>query len=105
MAQVGWAAIWEAAEQLDTNICGISWNGFNVAGDNKSVEEVKRLMHLQDRLAWFEDAYRKQFLDHKLEARICWGFKSSIQLPWFMVWREYLLLNEVVFAKTLFSIG
>ncbi len=57
MAIVGWQAIWEAAKQLDTDLSGLSWNGFNIAGDRKSIEEVQRLMHLEERLQWFEKGY------------------------------------------------
>lgn len=32
----------------------LSWNGFNVYGDSKTVKEVSRLLHLADRLAYFE---------------------------------------------------
>jgi hypothetical protein len=37
----------------------ISWSGFNLLGDEKSIAEVKRLMHRDERCAWFEDAYAK----------------------------------------------
>jgi hypothetical protein len=47
-------AIWDAAKRLDTDISGLSWNGFNVAGDRKSIDEVCRLMHCESRLQWFE---------------------------------------------------
>ena len=38
-----------------------------------------------------------------LTTKIRWGFRSKNQLPWFMVWREYHALGEVVYAKVLFS--
>lgn len=53
------AAIWEAAKKLNAEISGVSWGGFNVAGDRKSIDEVRRLMHLEDRLRWFEREYAK----------------------------------------------
>jgi hypothetical protein len=32
------------------------------------------------------------------------GFKGKTQLPLFMVWREYRLRGEVVYAEVLFQI-
>lgn len=49
MAQVGWQAIWDAAKVLDTDLSGMSWSGFNIAGDSKSIDEVRRLMNAEDR--------------------------------------------------------
>jgi len=51
--------IWNAAKQLDADLCCISWNGFNVAGDRKSIDEVRRLMYLQERLRWFEQHHQE----------------------------------------------
>jgi len=45
------------AKQLD--ISSLSWNGFNVAGDRKSIDEVRRLMGVEDRLRWFERHHRE----------------------------------------------
>ena len=56
----GWEAVWEAAKRLDVHLSGLSWNGFNVAGDTKSMTEVRRLMDLEDRLKWFEREYKKE---------------------------------------------
>lgn len=39
--------------------CGIGWGGFNLEGDAASIGEVRRLIHAQDRLRWFEAAYRE----------------------------------------------
>jgi len=49
MPAVGWQAVWDAAKALDTDLSGMSWNGFNVAGDRKSIDEVRRLMNAEDR--------------------------------------------------------
>ena len=49
MPSVGWQAVWDAAKALDTDLSGMSWNGFNVAGDRKSIDEVRRLMNAEDR--------------------------------------------------------
>jgi hypothetical protein len=32
---------------------GISWNGFNLYGDLKSIQEVQRLMHVEARYQYF----------------------------------------------------
>jgi hypothetical protein len=55
----GWEAMWEAAKLLDQELSGLSWNGFNLAGDRKSIDEVRRLMHLEERLRWFEEHYKE----------------------------------------------
>jgi hypothetical protein len=57
--KVGWEAVWEAAKMLHTEFIGISWNGFHVAGDKKSIDEVRRLMHLEERLRWFERHHKE----------------------------------------------
>ncbi len=51
MPAVGWQAVWDAAKALDTDLSGMSWNGFNIAGDKASIDEVRRLMNLADRCA------------------------------------------------------
>lgn len=33
---------------------GLSWDGYTVSGDRRSIDEVKRLLHCADRLKWFE---------------------------------------------------
>ncbi len=68
MSKVGWEAIWEAAKILDSEISGLSWSGFNIAGDRKSIDEVRRLMNQEDRLKWFELHY-KSLIDELSEAR------------------------------------
>jgi hypothetical protein len=57
--KVGVKAIWEAAKALDADLSCLSWNGFNIAGDRKSIDEVQRLMHLEERLAWFERHHKE----------------------------------------------
>lgn len=49
MAQVGWQAVWDAAKALDTDLSGMSWSGFNIAGDKASIDEVRRLMNAEQR--------------------------------------------------------
>ncbi len=68
MSKVGWEAIWEAAKILDSEISGLSWSGFNIAGDRKSLDEVRRLMNQEDRLKWFELHY-KSLIDELSEDR------------------------------------
>ena len=38
----------------------LSWNGFNLHGDVKSIEELKSLLHKADRLAYFEAEYKQR---------------------------------------------
>lgn len=38
------------------------------------------------------------------QTRLRFGFKSRNQLPLFMLWREYLYGEEVIYAKVLFVI-
>jgi hypothetical protein len=37
-------------------------------------------------------------------SRIRFGFKGKNQLPWFMIWREYWVDGDVVFARVLFKL-
>lgn len=37
-----------ALAAADIEYSGLSWGGFNIFGDRKSIEEVKRLQHLAD---------------------------------------------------------
>ncbi len=64
MAQVGWQAVWDAAKALDTDLSGLSWNGFNIAGDKKSVDEVKRLMNLEDRARALDNVVLSEREEH-----------------------------------------
>ena len=41
----GIRAIYEAARLLDADLAVVSWNGFNLAGDAASTNELKRLIH------------------------------------------------------------
>jgi hypothetical protein len=50
----GLSAIFAAAKQLDAGICTISWDGFNLAGDKKSIDEAKRLIYRAGRLKELE---------------------------------------------------
>ncbi len=36
-------------------------------------------------------------------SRIRWGFKSKTQLPLFMIWREDVLEDQVIYATVLFN--
>lgn len=38
---------------------GLSWGGFNLSGDARSIGEVRRLLNQEDRLRWFEAEYRR----------------------------------------------
>jgi len=50
----------DVASVIDDSVtvCGISWGGFNLSGDSKSIREVRRLLLQQERLAYFEEQYR-----------------------------------------------
>ena len=45
------------------------------------------------------------FVPTQVTTKLCFGFRGEIQLPLFMIWREYWHNNQVIFAKTLFTIG
>jgi hypothetical protein len=38
-------------------VCGMSWNGFNVVGDKESIDEVKRLQHRSSQLETYARIY------------------------------------------------
>lgn len=48
---------------------GLSWGGFNLSGNMKSIGEVRRLLNQEERLRWFECAYR-ELLDAKCPCQI-----------------------------------
>jgi hypothetical protein len=50
--------------EIEGDLCGISWNGFNIYGDKKSQNEIARLIHLESRLQWFEREYKAIVLLH-----------------------------------------
>lgn len=50
--------VYEAAKKLDAEISAMSWNGFNLFGDKKSINELERLMYCEVRLKWFEREYQ-----------------------------------------------
>ena len=62
---------WDALCMTDKGFAGISWGGFNLFGDRKSIAELSRLMHqesfikpLQDRI----DLMQRRI--NELEARL-----------------------------------
>jgi hypothetical protein len=42
-------ALWECAKEKDVEVSGMSWSGFNLLGDRASIDEVRRLMHEEER--------------------------------------------------------
>ena len=40
--------------------CGMSWSGFNVSGDKKSIDEVRRLQHREGFLLQIEATLRER---------------------------------------------
>lgn len=43
-AAKGASAVFEASRAIDAEITGLSWGGFNLFGDRKSIRELERLM-------------------------------------------------------------
>ena len=58
LAIQGPLAVYQAARELDASITGLSWGGFNVFGDQKSIKEVERIMYLESRLIALEARIR-----------------------------------------------
>jgi hypothetical protein len=50
----GITAIYEVAKLMDADLSMTSWSGFNIAGDRKSIDEVRRLMHAAARVEALE---------------------------------------------------
>lgn len=46
----GMSAVFAAAAKLNADITGLSWSGFGIAGDDKSISEVRRLMNFEERV-------------------------------------------------------
>lgn len=42
--------VFDAAKELGAELSAVSWNGFNLFGDRKSIDELKRLMHTEARV-------------------------------------------------------
>ena len=42
-------AVYDAAKKAGVELSAISWNGFNLFGDKKSIDEVERLMNMEAR--------------------------------------------------------
>ncbi len=85
MPKVGWQAVWGAAKTLDTDLSGVSWNGFAVAGDEKSIAEVRRLMHVNDRAI----ALQNEVLNTREERQKCADLLHDEQM-------EHNLLKELL---------
>lgn len=47
----GPTAVFEAAKRLDSDISGMSWGGFNLFGDRRSIRELERLLTLDSHVA------------------------------------------------------
>lgn len=46
--------IWDIAKKLDMEYSAMSWGGFDLLGDRKSINEVSRLQHCEDRMKALE---------------------------------------------------
>lgn len=78
MADKGIIAIYEAAKKLDSDVVCMSWNGFNLAGDRKSLDEVVRLQYEVLRLQTLLDrrteiSITATDIDTQVDDAICWG--------------------------------
>jgi hypothetical protein len=47
--------LYDIAHERNLEVSSISWNGFNVMGDKKSIEEVQRLMFCERRMISLEN--------------------------------------------------
>lgn len=43
-------AVYDAARALGAELTAMSWNGFNLFGDKKSIDELQRLMTMEARV-------------------------------------------------------
>jgi len=48
------SAVFQAAKELNAEISGMSWNGFNLFGDRRSIRELERLMNCEARMLALE---------------------------------------------------
>jgi hypothetical protein len=42
--------VYEAAKEMGAELSALSWGGFNLFGDDKSIKELQRLMHAESRM-------------------------------------------------------
>lgn len=49
------AEIWAIAKERQSKISGMSWGGFNLIGDRKSIDEVRRLLTCESRMKALEE--------------------------------------------------
>jgi hypothetical protein len=47
-------AFWDAIADHDIECSGISWAGFNLFGDHKSINEVQRLLNVEARFKAYD---------------------------------------------------
>ena len=46
--------LYDCAHEKNVEVSALSWNGFNIMGDRKSIDEVHRLMYAESRLIALE---------------------------------------------------
>jgi hypothetical protein len=61
-------SIADALSVTHTAHSAVSWGGFNVYGDEKSIRKVRRLIEMEARLRWFEREYNR-LVNEKLARR------------------------------------
>lgn len=49
------SALYQCAKEKNVEVSGMSWSGFNLLGDRKSIDEVRRLMYEEERFKAFRD--------------------------------------------------
>lgn len=49
------SAIHAALRAADLSYSALSWNGFNLVGDRASIDEVKRLIHVEGRMKCLQE--------------------------------------------------
>jgi hypothetical protein len=85
---------------------GISWNGFNLFGDQKSIDEIRRLIHVEDRAKYLQRELLDLHRQPKMPGEKCVmgpvmpetppNTVISAVMPWFehydealSVWQEF----------------
>jgi hypothetical protein len=64
--------IWEEIKKIlyipkEGVLSGISWNGFNLLGNEQSIAEVRRLMHNSENLQMYEKSYNHNLAKYEKE--------------------------------------
>jgi hypothetical protein len=70
------------------NLAGLSWNGFNVWGDKKSIEEVSRLVYFENTRGIRRSAVvqEEKYIDLQNPGKSKYEIKK--EMPWRERWPE-----------------